>query len=393
MAYQRPLGLHETTFTTGEKIIGLQRQLFLLREALVRTAFDPTFYPDLFRALRVLIIDGENGRLGELAKLVGEMYVVQSRSLTCIEARAGSAGGSESQKPAFVRTGLQSLFLPNFHSRWLALRGVQPASDKQPVSVDFWEYIGSDVIAFKTEFGAEVTRKVLIAEVCNTRDVAHAAGQYPTFLRFTNALGSTAPYFLEIAQEVSYEVLTFGRRVIGKCSQSYQDQISKALQYAIPIPPVLVCAGCHSPLVVDEFVCTHCGNPQLPPLQRYGPREQLESLFAFGRLLDMPTGSVSVSIGRSALIYDGVAEYALVDMTEGDDRMSLKRTADMKLMWRVDRNLASRSVVWDLEETPETSQVVFFFGWDLERVTIASARRCGGLWQIASDGTLRSLNE
>lgn len=392
MTYQKPSGLHESSYTIGEKIVGFQRQLLLLREALVRTTINPVYYPDLFRALRVLIIDGKRGRLGELAELVSDTHTVQSRAPVSIEPREGSTIDPGNDKVTFPRTGLSSVFFPNYHSRWFTLRGVRTTSDKSPISVDFWDHIESDVVAFKPEFGAEITRQTLIAEVCNTRDVAHASDHYPTFLRFTNAFGSTAPYFLEIAQEVAYEVLAFGRHVVNTCSAKYQNQVSRALQHAITIP-VPLCAVCHKPIAVDEFVCPHCTSTQLPPPQRRGPQEQLASLFHFGRFIEKSTGTVPLKIDLPLLTYDGVSEYSLVDIVEGTSRMLLKRTGDMKLLWRVDRDLVSHSATWDLTETPEENQVVFFFTWSPEQITIISTSRRGGLWEVASDGTSRRLDE
>ncbi|MBI5035284.1 MAG: hypothetical protein HZB51_32555 [Chloroflexi bacterium] len=391
MPYQRPRNLHETPYTNGEKVFSLQHQLVLLRESLVRTVIDPTFYPDLFRALRVLIIDGNRGRLGEMAARVGERYLVLTRPIAKVEPREGVSENTNQGYIVFPRQGLDNLLLPNLHSRWFAIRGIHPNTDSQPTHIDFWDYLEKDVIAFKKEYGAEITREALIREICDTKDVAHSANCYPTFLRFTNALSMTDPYFLEIAQEVAYEILTFGRKVVSKCSEKFQDQISMALPYVLPTPQIQ-CSTCHNVLAVDELACSHCGSGLIPP-QRYGPREQLTSMLLFGGCLEMPTGSVSPRIDMMTLAYEGVVEYSLVELRNDKSQMLLKRTGDRKLIWRVERDLLSHSASWDLDEMPQAKSVVLILTWSPDGVSIISNCRRGGLWQASSDGSFRKLEE
>jgi hypothetical protein len=116
-------------------------------------------------------------------------------------------------------------------------------------------------------------------------------------------------------------------------------------------------------------------------------------MFFFQGLLKTPTGTVSMKIDTASLTYDGVSEYSLVDLTEGNTRMLLKRTGDRKLVWQVDRDLVSYSATWDLSEMPETKSVTLFLMWSPEGVSITCNGRRGGLWKAESDGTFSKLQE
>jgi hypothetical protein len=150
---------------------------------------------------------------------------------------------------------------------------------------------------------------------------------------------------------------------------------------------------CHMPIAVNEFICQHCNTLQLPPLlQRWGPHEQLTSLFHFGRVIEKSTGSLPLKMDLTTLTYNGISEYLLVDIAEGNSRMLLKRTGDMTLLWRVDHDLVSHSAVWPLNETPEDCQATFILTWSPERVAIIATSNRGGLWEAASDRTFCKLN-
>jgi hypothetical protein len=386
MTYKRPQGIHESQYSVGDKILGFHHQLLLLRLSLVRSVENHFFYPDLVRALRVLIIDNDRGRLGELADLVNVHHSVQSRKLIRIEMREGSKAVNCPEKIVFPRNGLQSLFTPNNDSNWFALLGINSGSDKQPITVDFWDYL-----AFMPEWGAEVTRQRLIAEVCNTKDVAHSTNNYPTFLNFTNAFGAIAPYFLEIAMDIAYEVLCFGTRVLNKCQEQYQDQISKSLQTYIPIP-ALICLNCQMPLGLDQFKCNNCNSLQLPPVRRVGIMEQATSIFRSGNLIKEPTGTISIKLPYDALNFDSLSEYSFVDLADDESRMTLIRLRDMKLMWRVNRGLVSHSAIWDLKKTPiEEQSVVFTLTWSVDEVKIISLIKDDGLWEVTSSGSEKKI--
>ncbi len=384
--------MHETSYTVGDKIIGLRQQLLLLRLALVRSIENYCHYPDLFRALRVLIIDGDRGRLGELARLVGETHTVQSRAFVHVEARDSSSIEKvrSDDKVVLPRNGLESLFLPNYYSRWFGIRGIDSSPEKSSNFIDFWNYIESDVVAFMPEWGAEVTRQRLIAEVCNTRDVAHSSNNYPTFLHFTNAFGVTAPYFLEIAEDVAYEVLLFGKKVLGKCIDQFKTQVAQSLQSSIPVP-ALVCHLCQMPLEIDQFICSNCNSLQLPPPQRIGFAEQISSVFRFGRLLEKPVGSLPIKFHYMLLAFNNISEYTFVDITDGDSRMLLKRLGDMKLLWCVDRGVVSHSAVWDITKMPKENSVVVTLIWSPDQVKIISTVDGDGLWEVSSDGIFRKI--
>lgn len=390
MPYIRPKNLHETQYSIGDKIVGFHQQLVLLRLALVRTVENYFNFPDLFRALRVLIIDDNRGRLGELARLVNEEHVVLSRTLVCVESKKPS-GDKTTDRVTFPRNGLESLFLPNYHSSWFSFRGINENSGMPAKSVDFWEYVESDVIAFMPEWGAEITRERLIAEVCNSRDVAHSTNNYPTFLDFTNVFGVTAPYFLEIAQDVAYEVLIFGEKVLKNCSNKYQDQISKSLIYSIPTP-TLICPLCQMPLNLDEFVCRNCNSLQMLPTRRIGMADQLSSVFRFGRVIEKQVGSIPIKLSQKALTFDNISEFTFVDITDGDSRMLLRRLSDMKLIWLVERGIVSKSAIWDLNESPKENSVVLTLIWSPEQVKIISKSKRGGLWEVTSNGTYSKLD-
>jgi hypothetical protein len=390
MPYIRPLGIHESHYSIGDKIIGFYKQLFLLRLALIRTLENSVNYPDLFRALRVLIIDGERGRLGELSKLVNQDHLVKSRILVGVESRKDQFLIKPEDRVIFPREGLESLFLPNNHSSWFSLLGVKSNSDSPVTTINFWDYFETDVIAYMPEWGAEITRQRLIAEVCNTKDVVHATNNFPTFLFFTNAYGNFAPYFLEIAQDISYEVLKFGRKVMNICSEKYKKEISKALQYSIPTPS-LICRFCQTPIAFDEFKCRNCNSLQLPDVKKIGLVDQISSIFRYGRILEKSNGSLPIKISRNALTFNGISEFTFVDITDGNNRMQLRRLGDMKLIWCVEREVIPLSAIWDLRETPDSNLIVFTFVWSPEQVKIISESKRGGLWEVCSDGTYSKL--
>ena len=130
--------------------------------------------------------------------MVNEDHFVQSRTIVGVESRKKSSSNKTGDRVIFPRDGLDSLFLPNNHSSWFSLLGIKSDSDNPAKTVNYWDYVESDVIAFKPEWGAAITRQRLIAEVCNTKDVAHATNNFPTFLNFTNAYGNTVPYFWKL---------------------------------------------------------------------------------------------------------------------------------------------------------------------------------------------------
>jgi hypothetical protein len=390
MPYIRPIGLHESQYSIGDKIVSFQQQLLLLRLAVVRTLENSVNYPDLFRALRVLIIDGERGRLGELSKLVNEDYFVKSRVLVGVESRNKTSSNKTEDIVIFPRDGLESLFLPNNHSSFFSLLGIKSDSDSHAINVNFWDYFESDVIGFMPEWGAEITRQRLIAEVCNTKDVVHATNNFPTFLFFTNAYGNIGPYFLEIAQDISYEVLKFGQKVLNICSEKYKEEISKALQLSIPIPS-LICLFCQTPIAFDEFLCRNCNSLQLPAARRIGLVDQISSIFQYGRILKKPNGTLPIKFSRNTLSIDRISEFTFVDITDGNTRMLLRRLSDQKLIWLVEREAISLSAKWDLRETPDTNSIVFTFVWSPEHVKIISESKRGGLWEVCSDGIYSKL--
>ena len=390
MPYLRPKGLHESQYSIGHKIVGLYQQLFLLRLAFVRSLENSINYPDLFRALRVLIIDGERGRLGELSKLINEDHFVESRILVGVESTNKSFSNEAKDRLRFPREGLESLFLPNNHSSWFSLIGINPDPDSPIITINFWDYLESDVIAFMPEWGAEINRQRLIAEVCNTKDVVHATNNYPIFLNFANAYGYTAPYFLEIAQDISYEVLKFGQKVLNICSEKYKEDISKALQLSLPIPS-LICDFCGAPMTFDEFFCRNCNSRQLPTIKKIKFVDQISSLFRYSRIVEKSQGALPIKLPISVLTFDRISEYTFVDITNGKTRMLLKRLGDMKLLWHVEREATSLSTKWDLKKTPETNSIVFTFVWSPEQVKIISESKQGGLWEVCSDGTYSKL--
>jgi len=390
MSYIRPKGLHESQYSVGDKIVGFHQQLLLLRFALIRSLENSIYFPDLFRALRVLIIDGERGRLGELSKLIDEEHFVQSRTLVSVETRNNSSAKETPDRVIFPRVGLESLFLPNNHSSWFSLLGIKSDSENPPKTVNFWNYVDSDVIAFMPEWGAEITRQQLIAEVCNTKDVAHATNNFPTFLNFTSAYGIIGPYFLEIAQDVSYEVLKFGQKILSRCSKEFTDQISKSLQSSIPIPS-LICLFCQTPVAIDEFICRNCNSQQFPPIRRIGLVDQISSIFRYGRIIEKRVGSIAIKLPQKALTFDRISEFTFVNISDGNTRMLLRRLSDMKFIWLIERETISHSATWDLNESPDSSSIVFTLIWSPEEVKIISESKKGGLWSICSDGTYSKL--
>jgi hypothetical protein len=210
-------------------------------------------------------------------------------------------------------------------------------------------------------------------------------------LHFTNAFGITAPYFLEIAQDIAYEVLIFGNKVLNTCSNQYQNQISKSLQFSIPIP-TLICVFCQMPLAFDEFLCKNCNSPQMPPTRKIGLVEQLSSIFRFGRIIEKPVGSLPIKLPQKALTFDNISEYTFVDIADGNSRMLLKRLGDMKLIWLVERDMVSKSATWDLNESPKGNSSVFTLMWSPEQAKIISESKRGGLWEVSSNGTYSKFN-
>lgn len=392
MTYKRPQGIHESQYSVGDKILGFHHQLLLLRLSLVRLVENHIYYPELFRALRVLIIDNNRGRLGELAELVNVHHSVQSRKLICLERRKNTKTAGNPKKVTFPRNGLQSLFTPNNFSNWLSLLGINSDSGNQPIKVDFWEYLESDVIAFMPEWGSEVTRQRLIAEICNTKNVAHSTNNYPTFLNFTNSLGTIAPYFIEIAMDVAYEILIFGSRVLKTCLELYGEQIFEALKTSMPIP-ALICLNCQMPLELDQFKCNNCNSIQLPPVRRIGIIEQTSSIFRNGNLIKKSTGTISIRLPYEALNFDPLSEYSFVDLVDGESRMALIRISDMKLVWRVTHGLISHSAIWDLKKTPqEEVSVVFTLTWSADELKIISFVKDDGLWEVTSNGSEKKIS-
>jgi hypothetical protein len=145
------------------------------------------------------------------------------------------------------------------------------------------------------------------------------------------------------------------------------------------------------PLAYNEFVCPNCKTSQLPPIKPIGLVDQLTSFFHFGRLVEKDTGSLPMKIPILALTFDSHSEYTFVDITDGKTHMSLKRTSDMKLQWRVDQGLISRTAVWDLDESPKNPEAFFVIAWNPDQVKIISPSLRDGLWEASSNGTMRKL--
>lgn len=337
---QRP---HVTAYTTGEKVLFLSRQLLLLREALARSAHHAVYYPDLFRALRVLLIDPPPGRLGELAQALVVTHIVHCLRPWEFRPRGKDDVPDADGEARLFRSEIAAILEPADPSRWKQLRGLPEYAPRPSVELDFWEYLDTVIVGIKAEFQAPVSRRSLIADVANSRDVAHADPSGPTYLQAMNALGPLGPHFLVVAQEVALETLTYGRLVLEAAGAKYPDQIRRALmhEFAAPMP---VCSTCGQPLAIDAFACPRCQSEQLPPPRFPTLRESLESGFLHSRALNQVTGTQVLILSLEALVASPGFELALVDLAVDDVRMQLYRTADSYLVWRVQRATMAYSV-------------------------------------------------
>ena len=361
---------HVTAYTTGEKVIFLARQLLLLREALIRTAHHTVYYPELFRALRVLLLDPPPGRLGELARVLGVTHQVRCLKPWEFRERGQDEVPDADGEARLFRSGVSLILEPTDPSRWKQLRGVPEYAPREFQELDFWEYLDVVVVGIKAEYEAEVSRRSLIADVANSRDVAHADPSGPTYLQAMNAVVPLGPYFLVVAQETAYETLTFGRVTLEAAASRYSEQITRTLPYefAAPVP---LCGVCGQPLPIDAFTCPRCRSSQLPPPRFPTLRESLESTVLHGRLLKQEIGTQVLILSVEALVDMPGFEITLIDLALEGDRMQLYRTADNYLVWRVQRGDSALSVRVAVPPYPEGSKnALLLLGWSREKVSV-----------------------
>lgn len=390
MAYERPKGLHEQAYTNGELSVHFYRQLYLLRDALLRSVHDPNHFPDLFRALRVLVIDGNRGRLGHLARKLNLHHGVPSM-LSDVPVGESLPPRDGPDEWRWFRFGATATLFMNPCSPWFKLRGLDIDPPEPCRETDFWVYLEDEIISNKAEYGAPISRAALIAEVCNARDVVHASLNYPTFLIGAQAWGLTAPYFLEAAQEVAFEVLKFGQRVLEGAQDQYSDQIESALRKAIPIPPAL-CTRCRLPVgSLHEFVCDKCGHHMLPDPPRMPLVDRLSSIFRHTDAVDQPEGTVAVYLDLAIMHGSPLAEVELVREDGHTGAFRITRTGTGLLKWTISNVEGTRDAVWDLRDSPTEGRAMFFFRWGLDEMSIASQTADGRLVEVTESGDKREL--
>jgi hypothetical protein len=371
MTSRRALEPHRTAYTTGEKVVLLSRQLLLLREALIRTAHHPIYYPELFRALRVLLIDPPPGRLGELAQALGVSHCVE-----CLEPWEFRERGTDDTPDAdgearLFRSGVAAILEPTDPSRWKQLRGLPVYAPRPLVRLPFSEYLDRVIVGIKPEYQAQVSRRSLIVDVSNSRDVAHADPSMPTYLQAMQALGPAGPHYLVVAQEAALETLTFGRLVLEAAGAQYPDQIGRALRYEFAAPSP-ACGTCGRWMPIDEFICVQCGATQLPPLQLISNRQGLESMVLHGRILEKPTGSLHLIQDVESLVGAVGYEVVFLDIAVDAGQAQLYRSADRQLVWRLRQGERSRSVSVAVPAYPEhTKNALLMLSWSPDEVAVS----------------------
>ena len=303
-------------------------QLFLLREALIKSTTHPIYYKELANKLRLLIYEQSGSRSYKpLLLILADRYEVS--------------------------------FEITLRDRWPSSNG--PLNDPSDFkTIPFREYLS------ERAFGRGLTiisRSQLIADVANQIGGAHEDLGHAEYLRPISAPIKGIPYLLEVLQEIAVKTLLFGAKVVEKVAATEGSYPATEDLNDEPIAPSPSCDKCRSPLGYADFVCPSCGAQLIqltpePPLVEQFRRTLIAS--------ECETAECAMLVGFYSIpdLFNRSAGYGrIIEYSEEGVTFLLDRTEDFHLVFTHIVNGKNLSVAVDLTPVPSANWFMLALTW------------------------------
>jgi len=370
-------------YRTDDKIKVLTRELFLLREALLRTAHDAIYLPDLLRSLRVLIVDKTGKPV--LLNLAEEFHV--SHQVTTVPPIAPKVRSQNLPPGSVSFDGILAVASLDPYSGWLALRGAAKTATVPGLTVDFVKYLDMPTAADEAK-KTQISRKDLISDVLNKAHGVHGSVERPPHVDISFSALTYGSHIALVAQDLAYETLGFGDKIVGAVAASGR-HIGAAGAYRSA-----TCPSCTSPMAFAAFRCDKCGHDQTPPLtEAPDAHTGLNSMLLSMLELDEGTTCAIATIPR--LIDPSAGEFVVAEARDSAGRYArLVRTPNVTLEWAVSRQGQVHRAILDLRKRTlkggPNDALVFFLGWTTSRCFMEIGSTSNDLWATSDGLPIRS---
>lgn len=303
-------------------------QLFLLREALIKSTTHPIYYKELANKLRLLIYEQAGSRSYKpLLLILADKYNVAFD--VTLRDRSPSSNGP-----------------------------LNDPSDFKTIS--FREYLTERAFG---RGGTIISRSQLIADVANQIGGAHEDLGHSEYLRPISAPINGIPYMLEVLQEIGVKTLMFGTKVVEKVATTEGTYPITEHLNDEPIAPSPSCDKCKSSLGYADFVCPSC-RAQLIQLTPEPPLAE-----KFRRILKAggsATAECAMMVGFYSIpdLFNRSTGYGrLFEYSEEDVTFLLDRTEDFHLVFTHIVNGKNLSVAVDLTPVPSANWFMLALTW------------------------------
>lgn len=272
-------------------------QLYLLREALLNSFYQPIFYKELSNKLRLLVYEKENSRnYKPILLILADKYKINYK----------------------VR-----LNIP-YPSR------NYPFQTPGEGELEFRDYL--NLFGFGRE-DYEVSIKEIIKDVANQMGGAHEDLTIADYLKYVSVQIHGIPYHLELAQELAVHTLRYGQKILDR----FFEEIGRKLQQEDieeeVLSPTAKCSNCSFEIKYDTFNCPNC-NYNYIPQQIFTPlNDQFNAMLKTG--VDLLDGDymINMQISIPELFINDQREGILLKYFQNDHGLSLVRTSDFKLVF------------------------------------------------------------
>lgn len=355
------------SYTPKEELAVLAAELWRLREALIRTTSNVANAPDLVRALRVLVLDDSDALIPRLAK----RYSVAHSVLTIPPARPPKSKRDQPEPGSLMLSGIVGVVNPDHFARWRTVRGIANPSKASGLTVSFQEYLDLGIAADASR-ASPISRKELLKDVANTSFGVHGSTAYPGHVETSWLATENGPHYLLIAQELAYEALAYGERILAVAvAKGFIDLATSRTPDGLGIPQP-TCDRCGIQLGNTEFSCAKCGRELLQPFVQSESQNALSHALEIG--LANETGHIALVVAMPNLCNPNAGAFRIAHASRGGRVGDLRRTAEMLLVWRVESGDVVHEAALDLKKRPlklkPSDHFLLMLGWTPERAVV-----------------------
>jgi hypothetical protein len=371
------------SYTPTDRVRALAVQLTLLRDSLIRTTFSDLAFADLIRALRVLVLDDGDALLPQLA----DHFRVDHSVTTSPPIQPATSSGIDPDTGALLMPDIGGFVNTDPFSRWRHVRGLHPPHSATGLVVSFPEYLQLSVGVHRQR-GTAISRKRMLADLAEQYFGVHGSTAREGHVGIALLHVGGGPQYMWLAQELAYETLDYGKRVLEVASDrlNLDVYVSAGIDFPRLDPPA--CANCGAPLTLSEFQCRACGATSLGGVR---PDESAMTLGELIREAQSDTPWSMAFIGSIPGLFDSnVPPFVLADV-EGDGwRARLTRDANRHLVWTCTRDGRTLSAAVDLFKRPTSADpgrvLLIILSWEPERVCAYVVSDPPDFW-ATSDGS------